>query len=325
MDQRNTAVASVARQPATKRFRMLACVDGTDESYRCLRYAARLGFGNDADLVVLNVRPPEEGLRNEGLNERLTTENMLQWGLELPGIRYLRKARDMLKELRVIDDAEWREEMGHVDVEGDALGDNKIAYNNPNGKLVALKMKVAADVAAGILAQWEIGKYDLILLGASRKESSFAKSLWDPSVADKIAWRAPCSVLVASALEEGHGHLICTDGSDRAMDMARKDAVIASRCNCSISLISVARDPGSLSQAKENVERAVRMLDALDIPVLRKLTPIGDPVEEIVQAGQDYSVIVISDSAKRGLRRFVLGSVAHAVLKRAHHSVLVVR
>jgi nucleotide-binding universal stress UspA family protein len=59
--------------------------------------------------------------------------------------------------------------------------------------------------------------------------------------------------------------------------------------------------------------------------VLNKFTPVGAPAEEIIQAGQDFSVIVLADSGKRGFRRFVRGSVAQTVLRDAHHSVMIVR
>lgn len=326
----NQTVAAARTEPAPqpqsgKRFRILVCIDGTDESYRALRYAARVGGGNDADLVVVNVRPPAEAGRLAGFKERTADQGLLHWSLEIPGVRHLRKARDLLLEWHTFESQGWREEIGHIDVKGDELGDNKIVYANDAGKQVVLKLKVASDVAAGILQQWDIGHYDLIILGASRKERSLAKSVWDPPVADRIAWRAPCSVLVASALEEGHGHLICTDGSERAMTAVRRDALVASRCNCAISLIAVAPDEAGLAAAKEHVESAARMLAGLGIPVLNKFTPVGAPAEEIIQAGQDFSVIVLADSGKRGFRRFVRGSVAQTVLRDAHHSVMVVR
>ena len=323
-----TLSAAAASDPAAqtdKRFRILVCIDGTDESYRALRYAARIGGGNDADLVVVNIRPPDEAGRLAGFKDRSSDQGLLHWGLEIPGVRHLNKARDLLLDLHAVDSQGWQEEIGHIDVKGDELGDNKVVYTNSAGKKVVLKLKVASDVAAGILQQWDIGHYDLIILGASRKERSLAKSVWDPPVADRIAWRAPCSVLVASAIEEGHGHLICTDGSERAMTTVRQDALVASRCNCAISLISVAPDEASLGAAKENVENATRMLAGLGIPVLNQFTPVGTPAEEIIQAGQDFSVIVLSDSGKRGFRRFVKGSVAQTVLRDARHSVMIVR
>ena len=39
--------------PSPDRFRILVCIDGSDESYRGLKYAATLGGGVDADIVML--------------------------------------------------------------------------------------------------------------------------------------------------------------------------------------------------------------------------------------------------------------------------------
>lgn len=308
-----------------RRFRILCCIDGSDESYQGLRYSARLGGGNEADIVLLYVRPIDQGLRSGGLQVRVARENMLKWGLELPGIRYLKKGRDLLKGLGLMSGEDWREETGHVDVEGDPLGDNKITYTNSKGKVVALKLKVANDVAAGILEQWELGHYDVIVIGASQPYRGVAKAFWDPAVAEKVAIHAPCSVLVVREIEEGHGHLICTDGSERAMDTVRKDAVIAARCNCPISLLSVALDQESVGDAQANVDKAAAALDEIGIPVIDRLVRVGQPVDEIIAAGKNYSVIVLSDTGKSGLKRFFMGSVAFKVMEHARHSVLIVR
>ena len=109
------------------RFRMLVCIDGSDEAYRALNYAARLGEASDVDIVLLYIRPIDQGLRSGGLQVRVARENMLDWGLELPGIQYLKKGRDMLIATDELVD-QWEQEMAHTDVAGDPLGDNKIVY-----------------------------------------------------------------------------------------------------------------------------------------------------------------------------------------------------
>jgi len=307
------------------RFRILVCIDGSDECYQSLRYAARLGGGVDADIVLLYVRPVDQGLRSGGLQVRVARENMLNWGLELPGIQYLKKGRDMLKELGIMDGDEWSEEVEHTDVNGDPLGDNKINYFNKQGKMVVLKLKVATDIATGILEQWELGPYDLIILGASSRWKGMGRSFWDPAVAEKVAIHAPCSVLVARDLEEGHGHLICTDGSDVSMEMVRSDAELASRCDCPVTLMSVALDVEDEPEARANVEKAEAMLKELGIKVKETLIPVGNPVEEIIEAGPDHSLIVVSESGKTGLQRFFMGSVAFKVMENAHNSVMIAR
>jgi nucleotide-binding universal stress UspA family protein len=173
-----------ARKTASKpekRFRICVCIDGSDECYQSLRYAARLG---GADIILLYVRPVDQGLRSGGLQVRVARENMLKWGLELPGLQYLKKGRDMLKDLDIMSGDDWIEEHAHTDVDGDPLGDNKINYVNSQGKMVVLKLKVATDIATGILEQWELGEYDLIILGASGRWSGMARTLWDPGAPD---------------------------------------------------------------------------------------------------------------------------------------------
>jgi len=306
------------------RFRILVCIDGSDESYRGLRYAAKLGGGVDADIVLAYIRPIDQGLRSGGLQVSVARANMMDWGLELPGIKYLKKGYDMLVELGAMGD-DWTEESFHRDVAGDPLGDNKIQYISKDDKRVVLKLKVATDIATGILEQWEIGEYDLIIMGASSRWQGASKTFWDPAVAEKIAVHAPCSVLVARDLEIGHGHLICIDGSDRSLEMVSKDAALASRCKCPISLLSVALDVEGEEEAKKSVAAAKAELEKMGIDVVDAITRVGNPVDEIIEVGADYSLIVVSDSGKSGLQRFFMGSVAFKVLEHSHNSVMVVR
>ena len=310
--------------PSPDRFRILVCIDGSDESYRGLKYAVKLGGGVDADIVMLYVRPIDQGLRSGGLQVRVARENMLDWGLELPGIQVLKKGWEMLREIEHFED-DWTTETVHTDVAGDPLGDNKIDYTNKLGRKVVLKLKVADDVATGILEQWEIGEYDLIILGAPEEKRGLARALIDPPIAEKVAMNASCSVLVARGLEVGHGHLICTDGSERSLEMVSKDAMLASRCNCAISLISVTADVEGEAEAKTYLNDARSVIEEFEVEIEDMLSPVGDPVEEIIEAGANYSVIVVSESSRSGMERLLVGSVAKRVLRKAHNSVLVVR
>lgn len=316
--------ATTWQESREDRFRMLVCIDGTEDSYQSLRYAAKMGQGVDADIVLLYVRPTDQGLRSGGLQVRVARENMLDWGLELPGIKYLKKGYEVLKEMG-LGGENWQEHSFHTSVEGDPLGDNKLEYINEDGKVIVLKLKVATDIATGILEQWELGPYDIIILGASGRWRGMAKKFWDPAVAEKVAIHAPCSVLVARELDVGHGHLICVDGSEKALDTVRKDAYLASRCECPVSLMSVALDVESEPEAKKHIEEARAELKKMEIDVENEIVAVGNPVDEIVGAGPDYSVVVLSDSNKTGLKRFFMGSVAFKVLEESYTSVMIVR
>lgn len=307
-----------------ERFRILVCVDGSDESYRGLKYAADLGAHDDADIILLYVRPLDQGLRSGGLQVRVARENMLNWGLELPGIKYLKKGLDLLIE-RGLSAEKWDQQTTHTDVEGDPLGDNKTEYRNKNGQSIVLKLKVASSVAVGIMEQYELGPYNLIILGSSGRSGGLAKSLWDPAVAEKVAIHAPCSVCVARELETGHGQLFCTDGSERAMEMIQKAGEYSKRVGAKISVMSVSLDVEGEADAKSNVDKAVELLRSIDIEPANAFTRVGNPVQEIIEAGKDYSFIVVGDTGKTGFKRFFMGSVAFKVMEFANKSVIVIR
>ncbi len=305
------------------RFRVLVCVDGSEESYRGLRYAATFSRQKETDIVLLYVRPVDQGLRSGGLQVRVARENMLKWGLELPGIQYLKKGRDMLME--GAEAADWNEKSTHTEIDGDPLGDNKIEYTNAEGKTIVLKLKTATNIATGIVDQYDLGPYDLIILGSSGGWGGLAKSFWDPAVAEKVAVHAPCSVLVARELEAVGEQLICTDGSDRAAQMLEVLGGFAKRAGTSVSLLSVALDVESEPEARQFVERAAKRLHELEVPVSETFTRVGNPVEEIIEAGKDYSMIALADTGKSGLQRFFMGSVAFKVMEYSKNSVIIVR
>lgn len=318
-------MGSITNADLDRRYRFLVCLDGSEESFRGLRYAARLGRGNDVDIVLLYIRSIDRSLSYERLRDRPRGDSLLAWADEVPGAMYLAKGRDLLIDLGIMS-PDWSEEVENVPVVGDPVGDNKVVFRGPEGKEVVLKLKVAPDVATGILDQTRIRDYDLIILGtADSGRDGALGGLWNSSMIEKIVKEAPCSILVARDLEVGHGHLICTDGSERAMNVVRADAVLANRCQCPVSLISVAASEAKEADARRHVEDATAMLAGLGIEVHDVLTPVGEPAREIIEAGPDYSLIVVSDSDVSGLQRLLSGSVTMKVLKEAYNSVMIAR
>jgi nucleotide-binding universal stress UspA family protein len=89
--------------------------------------------------------------------------------------------------------------------------------------------------------------------------------------------------------------------------------------------LSVTRDHEGQPLAEEIVARTKAMLEDLGIQVAGTAVAAGDPVEQIVEAGAKHAVIVVSDTGKSRLKRFLVGSVAFGVMGRATTSVLNVR
>jgi len=307
------------------RYSILVCVDGTDASMQALKYAVRVGAGSDADLTLLYVRPVDQGLRSGGLQLSVARENMLDWGLDLPGMRALKKSRDMLVELGWLGE-DWLEEFRHTDVTGDPLGDNAIVYKSDEGRSISLKLMVSPSIAHGILDESDMGQYNLTVLSKPTDPDDVFPGQIDEKIARTVAIDHPGTVLVARSIEESHGHLVCVSNNDVSINAARRDAEIATRCACPVYLFAVAADSSEKADAETAIERAEAAIKEVGINVSGTKVVVGDPVETIVEEGKKYSVIVMSASRQNsGWRRFFTTSVAFKVLERAHNSVMIAR
>jgi nucleotide-binding universal stress UspA family protein len=326
-DRQEAAVNKTLQNLRTQRrnrFRVLACIDGTDESFVTVRFGARYCVQSNCDLIILFVRPIDQGLHSGGLQVRLARQNMLDAGFELPGVRHLRRAIEILKE-EGIDVSAWPQEAEHQDAWGDAAGDNKIEYLSPEGRSVVVKLKTAPDVANGILDQYELGPYNLIILGEPSRWRGEVAAFFDSGIVQTVTTMAPCSVLVARQSFAKSGYFICTDGSSRSMQAVRRSAVLATVTGEPITLFSVATTESGRSAAEEAVANAKALLRAMKINVAETRVAVGTPAEEIIESGSLYKVIVVTDEGRSRLQRLFRGSIATDVVRGARTSVLDVR
>lgn len=308
-----------------KTFKVLVCIDGTDESYRGLRYAVRLGSGTDANITLLYVRSVDKDLHTDGLDMRMARENMLDWGLEMPGMAALKRGLDMLVDMDYMD-RDWCSETSHVDIQGDPLGDNLVKYTCDDGRKVTLKLIVAPSPDLGILDESDLEDYDITIASASDPEKENELSIsFTSSVTDRIATESRNTVIIAKALEENHGHLVCLNGSKASLNTARTDAILANRCNCPITLFSVASDATEVPAAQAIIDEAKNAIKADGYEIAGEKIAIGDPVEEIIEEGKNYSLIVLSGEPKVGIRRFFKSSLIYQILDQAQNSVLLSR
>lgn len=306
------------------RFRILACIDGTEESLITVRFAARFSVQDNCDLIVLYVRPIDSGLQSGGLQVRLARQNMLEAGFELPGVSDLKRAVEVLKE-EGIDVTDWPKEAQRSEAWGDPAGDNKLEYRSPEGRSVVLKLKTAPDVANGILDQYELGPYNLIITGEPSHWRSEWMAFFGSGIVQTVTTMAPCSVLVARNSFDKQGFFICTDGSSRSMQAVRRAAVLAEVTGEPITLFSVADSEAGRPAAEEAVANAKALLKAMSIQVAETRVAVGNAAEEIVESGSLYKVIVVTDEGRSRFQRLIRGSTATDVVRRARTSVLDVR
>lgn len=307
----------------SERFHILVAVDGSTASAQALRYALRIGSGTDADPTLIFVRPVEKGMRSGGLQDSVTRQNLRDWGVELPGTKALRQARQILLETSYMG-KEWKAEVQHSEVHFDPIGDHTFLYRGPDGRQVIFRLLVSPSVARGILDQCDIDQPDLVILAPSDTSGLGGGSI-DLSAAETVAVEHTGSVLVARQLEESHGHLICVWKNEQSIRAAKRDAEIAARCDCPVYLYAVAATEEELGTAREAVDAAAAAITEIGVPIFGSKVDLGDPVEKIIQEGRKYSVIVMSSRSVRGLRRFFTTGTSFRVLQRAHNSVMIAR
>lgn len=309
-----------------KRFRILTCIDGSEDAFATLRLAARLATNKECDVIVLYVRSLDHGFTSGGLQPRVVRQNMLNWGFDAPGVRILKQAGDILREEGLAFD-DWPVRSTHTDVWGDRLGDNKIEYHDEvSGQSVILKLKTSFSPATGILDQYELGPYNLIIVGEPSRWRGEFRSFLDAGVTQKITMRAPCSVLVArKASLAKTGFFICTDGSARSLDALRRAGVLAHKTRNPITLYSVAPTPESRAVAHKRIEKAQHSLESMGITVDETRIGVGDPARRIIHHGSGHKLIVVCDEGRNRLTRILKRSLVYEVVRRAHTSVLDVR
>ena len=228
---------------------------------------------------------------------------MIDAGFELPGVSHLKKSLEILK-AEGIDVSGWTHTGTHEESWGDAAGDTKVEYISPEGRSVVLKLKTAPDEAGGILDQYELGPYNLMILGKPSRWRSELRAFFGAGITQTVTTMSPCSVLVARNSFDRHGYFICTDGSSRSLQAVRRSAVLAAMTGQPITLFSAAPDAEALPAAEEAVNNAKALLKAMKIDVADVKTAVGDVIEEIVERGSLYRMIVVTDEGL-GLVRVV--------------------
>ena len=176
---------------------------------------------------------------------------------------------------------------------------------------------------------------DLIFVRAHVRKDLFHWMLG--SVARAVVNDAPCSVQIVRDLPEDRQHtltsgrrvLIATDGSETSTAAARALAERPWPEESEFRIVSV-EEPWAMKPRKldprEAITSADEVLAAAGLSVTSNVLS-GNPKEVILEEARkwDADLIVVGSHGRRGIKRFLLGSVSEAVAMNAHCSVVVVR
>jgi nucleotide-binding universal stress UspA family protein len=137
---------------------------------------------------------------------------------------------------------------------------------------------------------------------------------------------SPCSVItVRDGLADKKGFLICTDGTEHCTKSMKQAAVLAHGLKRPVTIMSVGLEKSHQARIKAQLAAAREELKALGLDNAKTIARFGDPVEEVLAAAKRFAVVVVADSGKSRVKRFLRGSIAFNIMGRAAVSALNVR
>ncbi|MFQ6117187.1 MAG: universal stress protein, partial [Candidatus Bipolaricaulia bacterium] len=204
---------------------------------RALELAGRLAKIFQADLTVLHVHQPR--LRGSPIGIGAMREKLAEWGLETGPFKLLRQAEDSLIELGVVKLDEQINPVQKHALKALTKGLYEVHLLGPHEENIRFRLR-EGDPVREILKEAKEGDHDLIITG-TRDYKGFKKFLVG-SIAEEVAFHAPCSILVAKNLQPYQGILVGTDGSPPAREAVRQAGELAKALGTRLKVMAVAED-----------------------------------------------------------------------------------
>jgi nucleotide-binding universal stress UspA family protein len=298
---------------------VLMCTDGEEHAESAIRFGGRLAKGLAADATVVHVRPPISSVDRV----QLTTarKKLGEWDIEIPGVEYLTRANEILKEVGLANLPSYPKGTEEHAFRQGVLGATELHLVGVRGENVRLRLR-EGDPVEQILAEAEVGSYDLIIVGSHGRKG--LSRYFVGSTALRVADLAPCSVLIAKNIREEDNFLMCTDGSPLAEQAEIFGAKLAQVLRASVTILSVAEPGTSSDLAEERVRRAEMILAQMGISATVKVRQ-GLASEEIIGEAKDHDIVVMGASGSSAIKKFFMGSVPVKVIEYGECPVLVVR
>jgi nucleotide-binding universal stress UspA family protein len=294
---------------ADRTLSFLVCVGGGPESRDTLRFAVRIVKALGGDVAILYVaRPIPQAVRDEVL---LSRQKMGEWETDLPGIAFLRHARDLLRDEGLLRlDEQGRPIVRHA-LRSDVAGAFEIELQGAFGDRVRFRIR-EGQIAEEIRSEVRQDRYDLLVIGAGTNRR----------LQHQIAQFVDLSTLfVKNIRPEPYRFLLCTGGERAGPQVAQFTARAALALDVPVDVLSVTELRQRRGEAEEWVRRLAAILEERGVET-RTLVRQGPIVQTIVEtAGEDH-VIVIGRSNESELRKFFFGSRPIRVIQRARCPVL---
>lgn len=295
------------------------CTDGEHYAEEAIRFGGRLAKEMNADVSVLHVRPPISP--RDRVQLTTARKKLGEWNLEIPGVDYLIRAKEILTEIGLTKSVPLKEEKIDHAFRVDVHGATELHLIGLQGELVRLRLREGHPVNE-ILEEADLGDYDLVIVG-SRGHKGFSTHFIG-STALRVTDLAVCSVLIAKNIKQDGAFLLCTDGSRLAERAEIIGAEMAQKLGAAMTILSVADEGTTKEEADQLTLRAEMILAQMGMKAEQKVR-MGRPSEEIIDEAKDHDIVVMGASGSSAVKKFFLGSTPLKVIEYGECPVLVVR
>ncbi|MCS5719932.1 universal stress protein [Herbiconiux sp. CPCC 205763] len=200
---------------------------------------------------------------------------------------------------------------------------------------------VSGNPAAVLCAEAEKIGADLLVVGTYRKDAYERLTTSAVSIRVAAAAKVPVAVIPDLPIVHRTGVVVGVDGSDGCTPVLEAAIAEAARLGEPLHVVSAWTVPplsmpdfadGSElydaleERARHGVENTLAQVDP-DHPEVQITTTVelDAPATALIKASKEASLLVIGSHGRRGLSRFLLGSVSHDVLIHAPCPVIVLR
>jgi uncharacterized hydrophobic protein (TIGR00271 family) len=188
-------------------------------------------------------------------------------------------------------------------------------------------VRVAHDVAEGILDTAHEEAVDLILLGWRGYSRSFGASMGP--IIDRVIRDAERDVTVVKGDEwsEARKILVPTAGGPHAPIAAHLAMTLADTYGAEVTALNVQLGRSTASQMEESRERIASTLEGLDFkhPPEQRVIVAESVVEGIIQESKGYDLVLLGASEEGLFDQFVFGSIPQQIAARVPKTAVIVR
>ena len=293
-------------------MKFLICIGGVEPSAETIRFGGRIAKAFEADVSVLYVQPRVPHAVREEL--KLTREKLSEWEIDLPGVKVLRSAREILRQEGFVQTGRSGEVIQKHALKPGVRGAWELPLLGVHGEDIRMRIR-EGDTVAEINREVESFRHDLVLLGASRKRHILHKL---------VQFINGSMLIVKNPKNVDYEFLICTDSSPASRKAERFGAKLAKFLNARVQLVSVARFKSREHMAMEGAERASHLLTKAGVAHCITLR-FGNVVDEISSLAREDTLIVMGESHMPEVKKYLFGSKPMKVVERVPCPVLIVR